>query len=321
MDEADMHHTGRLEQPDLRFHTMNALSVVRLVALAAIWGASFLCLRIAVPHLGAVTVVGSRVALAALLLWAVALWRGNPLRVASNWKHYVVIGLFNSALPFLLFGYAAKILPASTLSILNATAPVWGTVVTALWTGTRLTRNGMLGLLLGVTGVAILVGFDFNALPRGATLSVIAGLAGALSYAVATTYARSAKSIDPLANAHGSMWAASLLIVPALVVSPPLQPLTSEIVAAVAMLGIVCTGLAYLLYFRLITDVGPTRALTVTFLIPVFGVLWGRVFLDEKIAWFTLLGSVVTIVGTALATRSPDSQRSEARSHRSHAAS
>ena len=109
------------------------------------------------------------------------------------------------------------------------------------------------------------------------------------------------------------MWAASLLIVPTVLVSPPLQPLTSEVVAALAMLGILCTGLAYLLYFRLIADVGAGRALTVTFLIPVFGVLWGRLFLHGFIAWHTLLGSAVVIMGTALVIRSPASQRPKGR--------
>jgi drug/metabolite transporter (DMT)-like permease len=310
--EADLHQTGCHQQLDFRSHAMDALSSVRLVSLAAIWGASFLFLRIAVPQLGVATVVGTRVVLAALLLWAVSLWQGKSLRVASNWKQYLIIGVFNSALPFLLFGYAAKTLSASMLSILNATAPVWATLVTALWTRTRLTRDSMLGVLLGLAGVAILVGFDFDALPDGATLSVLAGIAAALSYGVATTYARSVKSVDAFSYAHGSMWAASLLVAPTLFVSPPLQPLTGEVVAALAMLGILCTGLAYLLYFRLIADVGAGRALTVTFLIPVFGVLWGRLFLHELIAWQTLLGSAVVIVGTVLATRFPSSKRLEA---------
>jgi drug/metabolite transporter (DMT)-like permease len=154
----------------------------------------------------------------------------------------------------------------------------------------------------GTVGVALLVGFDKMTAHPGAGVAVAAALFAAFSYSIASLYAKGAKSVEPFANAHGSMWAAALLVVPVLPLFPqPGQP-TIGIMGAVLALGIVCSGIAYLLYFRLIAEVGTTSALTVTFLNPVFGILWGALFLHEVVGWYTVVGAAIVLVGTALVT-------------------
>ena len=281
---------------------MDSASLVRLLCLAAIWGGSFLFMRIGAPVLGAAWLVEWRVGLAALFLAAVGWYLRKRLRLGEHWRHYLILGFFNSALPFLLFSYAAQTLSASMLSILNATAPIWGAVIVALWTRTVLAGKTLAGLLLGIAGVALLVGFDQVALRPGAPLAIAAALGAAFCYGIASTYARNARSVDAFSNAHGSMWAATLLMLPVVPFFPMSGTPDGAVIASVIALGVVCSGIAYLLYFRLIQDLGAPSALTVTFLIPMFGVLWGHLFLNEVIGWYTLTGSLVVIVGTALVT-------------------
>jgi len=281
---------------------MTLASLARLLALSAIWGASFLFMRMGAPVLGPVPLIACRVLFAAIFLALVGAALRKPLHLRRNAGHYLVLGLFNSALPFLLFAFAARTLSASLLSILNATAPIWGAVIGAAWTRTALPARSLLGLVLGVAGVALLVGLAPGTLREGAPLAIALALAASFSYGIATNYARSAKTVEPFANAHGSMWGATLLIAPALPLAPPSATPTLAIALAVLALGVVCSGIAYLLYFRLIADIGAASALTVTFLVPVFGVLWGHLVLAEPLGWNTLAGAAIVIVGTALVT-------------------
>ncbi len=281
---------------------MSPASALRLVVLSAIWGASFLFTRIGAPVLGPALLIELRVALAALFLAAVGAVLGRRLQWRRHWRHYLVLGGFNSALPFLLFAFAARTLPASLLSIVNATSPLWAAVIGAAWTRRALPRRSVLGLALGVVGVAVLVGFDPAALRDGAPQAIGLGLAAALSYGVATQYARSAIKVEPYANAHGSMWAAALLVAPALPFASHAAMPGPGLAAMVLALGVVCSGLAYLLYFRLVQDIGAAPALTVTFLVPVFGVGWGHLVLGEPVGWGTAAGAGIVIAGTALVT-------------------
>ena len=281
---------------------MSPASLVRLIALSAIWGASFLFMRMGAPVLGPVALIAGRVLSAALFLAIVGAALRKPLDARRHALHYLVLGLFNSALPFLLFASAARTLSASLLAILNATAPIWAAVIGAVWTRTVLPARSLLGLALGVGGVALLVGFDPSTLRAGAPLAIAMGLAASFSYGIASHYAKSAKKVDPFANAHGSMWAATLVVVPLLPLAPPQALPDLGIALAVLALGVVCSGIAYLLYFRLVADLGAASALTVTFLVPVFGVLWGHLILGESLGWSTLAGAAIVIVGTALVT-------------------
>jgi len=281
---------------------MTTASLLRLLLLSAIWGGSFLLIRVGAPAIGPVPLMEARVLLAAVFLAGVGLLLRRPLAWRAHWRHYLLVGFFNSALPFLLFGYAALTLSAAMLSILNATSPLWGALIAAVWQRAPLGGRRLAGLALGITGVGLLVGFDRVALQPGAGLAIAASLAAALCYAVASNYTKAAKAVEPFANAHGSMWAASLLTLPALLAFPPSAAPTMGIVAVVAALGVVCSGVAYLLYFRLIDDIGAAPALTVTFLIPLFGTAFGWLFLDEAVGLHTLAGGAVVIAGTALVT-------------------
>ena len=281
---------------------MSAASLAQLIVLSALWGSSFLFMRIAAPVLGPAMLMETRVLLAALFLFGVAQIGRREVQWRSRWKHYLILGLFNSALPFLLFAYAAISLSASMLAILNATAPIWGSLIAVLWLRKPLSGKSLAGLMLGIAGVALLVGFDRVSMQPGAGLAIAAALAASCSYSIASTYAHRAEVVPPFANAHGSMWAATLIIAPTLPFFPIIQAPSFDVILAVLALGLLCTGIAYLIYFRLIREIGAASALTVTFLIPVFGVLWGYLFLDEVIGWHTFAGAAIVLLGTALVT-------------------
>ncbi|GGK63938.1 DMT family transporter [Amphritea balenae] len=281
---------------------MGLRSLLQLLLLAALWGGSFLFMRMAAPVIGPAILIEFRLLFAALFLLAVALLMKRKLQTRKHWKHYAMLGWFNSALPFLLLAYAAQTLSASLLSILNATAPIWGSVLIALRFKTKISLKNIIGLLLGIAGVALLLGFDTNLLLPGSGIAVITALGAAFSYGIASTYAQGAASVEPFANAHGSMWAATFLLIPLLPLFPAQPTSDSTIIGAVILLGIFCTGVAYLLYFRLIAEVGAASALTVVYLVPIFGVLWGYLLLNEPVGWHTLLGGSIILTGTALVT-------------------
>jgi drug/metabolite transporter (DMT)-like permease len=281
---------------------MNTSNLIRLFVLAAIWGCSFLFMRIAAPVLGPAVLIEYRLAFASVFLLLVGLVLRKKLDVRAHWRHYLILGFFNSALPFFLFAFAARTLSASVLAVLNATAPMWGALLGAAWTRTGVPPRVAAGLLLGTAGVALLVGFDHVSTRPGAAIAVTAALVAAICYGIASLYAKSAKSVEPFANAHGSMWAAAILVVPLLPFFPsPGQP-TAGIMGATLALGVMCSGLAYIIYFKLIADVGAASALTVTFLTPIFGILWGALFLGEVVGWYTVAGSAIVLLGTALVT-------------------
>lgn len=279
---------------------MDVGSFLRLFGLAAIWGGSFLFTRISAPVLGPTILLDARVGLAALFLSAVALLLRRPLNFLSNWKHYLILGGFNAALPFFLFAFAAQTLSASLLSVMNATAPIWSAAIGAVWARRLPDGRTLIGLTLGVAGVAMLVGVDHVTAGHGAALAMAAALFAPLSYGIATHYAKTAKSVDGFSNAHGSMWAASVMMVPALPFATTAAAPGTGIMLAMLGLGVLCTGIAFLLYFRLVRDIGPTGALTVTFLIPLFGILWGHIFLGEVVGPGMIAGSAIIILGTAL---------------------
>ncbi|MEZ9784965.1 DMT family transporter [Vibrio breoganii] len=276
--------------------------MLRLICLAAIWGGSFLFMRISANALGPAYLIEARVLFAAVSLLVVAWYMKKKLDFTAHTKHFFIIGLLNTALPFLLFAYAAQTLPASILSILNSTAAIWGAAIAIVWSRSLPTLRVIVGLISGVIGVYILVGLDNALLPAGSGAAMIAGVMAACCYGIASNYAKNAPKISSFDNAHGSMWAACLIVLPLLPFMPIREMPDVQISISVILLGVVCTGLAYLLYFRLIEDLGPPSALSVTFLIPLFGILWGYLFLGEQVGWNTALGALFVIGGTMLVT-------------------
>ena len=282
---------------------MTLIGFSRLLLLAALWGGSFLFMRMAASVVGPAWLILARVGLAAVFLWMVAIWFKKELQASQYWRHYLVLGFFNSALPFLLFAYAAQSISASLLSILNATAPMWAAVIARVWLKSELSMSKWVGMGIGLAGVAVLAGVESMALPAGGMWAIAAGLAATLSYGIATNYTKVAPNVESFSNAHGSMWAATLVMIPVALATPvpaevPLVPTGLAVLA----LGIVCSGFAYLIYFRLIADFGGVSALTVTFLIPVFGTLWGAWLLGEPVTWATAVGGLLVVLGTAMVT-------------------
>lgn len=284
---------------------MRGADYARLVALGAIWGASFMFQRIVAPSLGAVVTAETRVLLAGLVLAAWFRYTGFDPRWRLYWKAYVVIGVNNSALPFLFYAFAALHAPASLLAILNASAPIFAAVFGALWLGERFTRQRALGLALGLAGVAMV------SRPDAAYDSPMFGWAVAASVAACVFYGFTGIIMKKFAAgapsggiAVGSQLAAALFIAPLLPFSLPAAMPSAFVVANAAMLAVVCGAVAYVMYFRLIADVGATRALTVTYLVPVFGVLWAAIFLGESLTVEMAAGGALILVGVVLVTRS-----------------
>jgi drug/metabolite transporter (DMT)-like permease len=285
--------------------------LARLVALAAIWGASFIFIRIAVVSIGAIGTAEARLVLAGATIALVLALSGKRLELARHWRHFTIVGVLNSAAPFVLFAWSAYHLPASYLVVLNATAPLFGAFVAAAWLGERITARVALGLGAGLAGVAVLVGLGPIAATPIAVAAALAALAAALCYALASAYVkRQSYVVDPAVLAGGSNIAAAAVLLPFALAAPPAGPPTADALWAAVALGVLCTGVAYLLYFRLITDVGPARALTVTFLIPVFGMLWGAVFLGEAVTASMLAGGALVLVGTGLILARAQNSRS-----------
>jgi drug/metabolite transporter (DMT)-like permease len=278
-----------------------------LVLLAALWGGSFLFMRLGAPEFGPVAMVALRVALAALVLLPLLAIKGLTPDLRAHWRPIAMVGLVNTAIPFVLFTYAALHITAGLSSVFNATAPLWGALVAWAWLGDKLTPTRTLGLAVGFAGVLWLgwdkAGFKPGAEISSATLSVLACLGATFFYGVGANLAkRHLAGVAPLAVAAGSQSAAALLLaVPAWWWWPAQTPAPAAWLW-VGLLGVLCTAWAYVLFFRLIARIGPARAISVTFLIPLFGVLWGGIFLGERVTPVMLAAGAVVLLGTALAT-------------------
>ena len=281
---------------------MKLSDIAELLMLAAVWGGSFLFMRIAAPVLGPVWLIEFRVLLAGLVLLPI-LARLNLLhQVRGNLMPLVVVGCLNSAIPFVLLAFASVSLPAGFTAILNGTAPLFGTVVAAIWLKERLTLTQLIGFMLGFMGVVILVGWRAVAVTPSFFIAVSAGLLAALMYAIAAPYIKQNLSgVPSLVIATGSQLGAACLLLPALLFTVPQQMPSLSVVAAVIALAIVSTAFAYILYFRLIHNIGSTRALTVTYLIPLFAMLWGAIVLNEVVTPSMMLGCGLVLLGTAIA--------------------
>jgi drug/metabolite transporter (DMT)-like permease len=286
---------------------MKNSDLAELFALAALWGASFLFMRMGAAEFGPVALSAVRVGGATLFLLPLLRWRGQLGVLRKHWRPIFVVGVINSALPFLFFSYAALSITAGLSSIFNAAAPLFGAVIAWLWLRDRLTPSRIAGLVVGFAGVLWLVWSNVNHgasfKPGGSGGAIVACLAASLLYGVSANFTKKhLAGVAPLAVAAGSQLAAALaLALPAWWWWPPVAP-TAGAWATAALLAVLCTGVAYLLYFRLIAHVGPANAIAVTFLIPMFAVLWGWVFLAEGITTAMVVGCVVILLGTGLAT-------------------
>ena len=282
---------------------MRPRDIVELLALAALWGGSFLFMRVAVPAFGPFALVLLRVAGASLLLVPLLAARGDLAALRQHWRPIAVVGLTNSALPFLCFAYAALSINAGLSAIFNSATPLFAAIVAWLWLGDRMTPVRVVGLAIGFAGVLWIGSDKADFRPGGSAWAIFACLLATICYSISPSLTkRHLGGVPPLAVAAGSQVAATaFVVVPALIAWPSVAASSGAWLMA-ALLALFCTGLAYILYFRLIANAGPANAVAVTYLVPIFAVLWGGVFLGEELTLPLALGCAVIFIGTALAT-------------------
>lgn len=285
---------------------MSRKDLTTLLLLAFAWGASFLFMRIASPELGPVFTTELRVTLAGTALLLYAFVTRRKLGILKHWKQFLLLGAINAALPFTLICMAELHLSASLAAILNATTPMFAAL--AAW-GTRQEKPGLAksaGLVIGLIGVAVLVGWSPVPLTSTVLLSVGYSLCAALCYAFGGLYAsRVGSGLTPLALAAGQQLGASVVLLPLAVIFAPDHLPSAAAVYSVLGLSLICTSVAYLLYFRLIVSIGPVKTVSVTFLVPVFGLMWGAIFLHEPVYANTLAGLVIILLSVTLVNRKP----------------
>lgn len=279
--------------------------LTEFILLAAIWGASFLFMRLGSAEFGPMATAGIRVGVAALFLTPLLLARGQGATLARHWKKIFFLGLLNSGIPFACYAYALLSITTGLSALLNATVPLFGALVAWLWLKDRPHGLKIIGLLIGFVGVAMLAWGKASFKPDASGLSsgwaVVACLTATLCYGIAASYTkRYLAGVSSLVVATGSQIGATLgLALPTVLFWPAQMPSVTAWLALVAV-GVLCTGVAYVLYFRLIDRMGAAKSLTVTFLIPVFAVIYGVIFLGEAVtAWMLICGAVI-LIGTAL---------------------
>ena len=281
---------------------MPTIDILLLLALSAIWGSSFIFMRYLAPLIGPVATADMRMFIAGLFLLLFFLAIRFKPEWRKNARHFLVIGLLNSAIPFLLYSIATLVLPASMEAIFNSLSPMFGAVFSALWLNETLSVRKIAGLLLGMGGVVLMS--SLSALPwtPATVLAILGCLLAPACYGLAGVYIKKrASAIKPMAIAGGSQLLGGLALMPFLLVAPPSAGrITMPVVLLVVLFAVPCSALAYLIYYRLIADIGPTKALTVTFLIPVFAMAWGLLFLREQITLSMAGGAAIILVGTFL---------------------
>ncbi|MGL6289969.1 MAG: DMT family transporter [Silanimonas sp.] len=283
---------------------MSPRDLALLVLLAALWGSSFLFMRIAGPELGAGPLAWMRVSVAALFLGGLLAFRQEKPPLAGRWGAMTLMAFTNTAAPFLLLTWATIHLSAGYGALLNATTPLWGAVIGTLFFGLAAGRQLWAGLALGFVGVGVLVAGKLNDIGSAALLPILAGLAATACYGHAAHYARTGfAGVTPLGLAFGSQLLSSAWLLAPAVAQWPAEPPSWMALACVVFLGVACTGIAYLIYFGLIARIGSTKATMVTYISPVFGVAWGALLLDERITSAMLAGGAVVLIGVAVAGR------------------
>jgi drug/metabolite transporter (DMT)-like permease len=280
---------------------------IEFVLLGAIWGASFLFTRNGAFEFGALPTAFMRVAIASVFLMLLLGMKGQISILRQHWKMIFLVGVFNSAIPFACFAFAVLSITTGLSAILNATVPLFGAVIAWFWLKDRPGASRILGLAIGFGGVALLAWDKASFKPDTSGIApgwaVLACLLATVCYGIAANATkRYLSGLPSLVTAAGSQVGATIaLAVPALWFWPAEMP-SAHAWLSLLVLGVLCTGIAYILYFRLIEQAGPSRALAVTFLVPVFAVIYGSLFLSEAVTGWMLLCGAVIACGTALST-------------------
>jgi drug/metabolite transporter (DMT)-like permease len=284
---------------------MKSSDAVLLLVCAALWGASFMFVRMSASEFGPVALAGIRVAGAALVLLPLVVWHGTLRDLTWYWKPIAVSGISNATIPLVLFGFAAQTISAGLMAILNAVTPLFAALVAWAWLGKRLTPMRIAGSMLGFGGVVWLAlgqaALNSAAGTLMSTLAILAAVAGSALYGFSANYTKERLAgVSPIAvAAGGQLVSAAILAIPAALFWPQVSP-SPRAWGALVALSVFCTALAYVLFFRLIGNIGATRATTVSYLIPGFGVTWGALFLGEVFSADMAVGCAVILCGTAL---------------------
>lgn len=280
-----------------------------LMLLSMLWGGSYFLVEIALLEWSPLLIVAVRVLIACIVIWGIVLAAGLPVpRSPLAWTAFFWMGLLNNTIPFLLIVWGQKEIESGLAAILTAAAPIFSVIVAGVWLKDEpVTRSRLLGAVLGLVGVVVLIGPSALAGLDGNLLAQLAVLGAALSYAFAGVYARrfTRMAIDPIVAASGQLLMSSLimiLLVLALDFEAPVQLIESsaKVWAAVGLMAVLSTALAYILYFRLLASAGATNAILVTFLIPVTAILLGALILDERLQWLHFLGMAVIGLGLSV---------------------
>lgn len=280
---------------------MKPIHLLGLIVLGAVWGASFMFINVAAPVLGPFFLMGLRVLLAgaALLLYAYAI--GNMPNIRARWRSFLFVGAVNAAIPFTLIALSNLTLTASLTSILNSTTPLFTALVVAVWVRKPPRALQAVGLLMGIAGVAILVGGSPLSVDADKIIAVLASLGAALCYAIGTVFAsKRFEGVSGLHLAIGQLFGASAVMLIPTALSPPQGDITLAVIGSFLMVTFVSTSLAYLLYFYLLRNIGPTRTSSVTFLVPVFGTLWGVLLLGDQLTAGVIVGMVIILASVGL---------------------
>ena len=281
--------------------------IPEFILLAAIWGSSFLFMKIGARQWGALPTAGLRVAIGALCLLPFMLLKGHAAAFRRHWKITFFVGVLNAAIPFALFTYALLTISTGLSAILNATVPMFGALIAWLWLKDRPSNLRILGLILGFAGVAMLawdrVSLGAAGTGHGEVVAILACLFACTCYGLAASITkRTMQGVPSLVSATGSLIGAALFLLPLTVHYWPGETPGAPAWIAILVLGAVCSGLAYVLYFRLIEKAGPSKALSVTFAIPVFAVFYGTLFLGEAVTLWMFFCAAVIVLGVSLST-------------------
>ena len=295
-----------------RFPTgiLNLKSITLILLLAAIWGASYLFIRIAVSAFGPLWLVAFRLVVSGLALLAVLVLIGKRPQFRSTWWHYALLGAVNAAIPFTLVSISVGNLNASIASIINAFTPLSTAIVAAIWIKDAITPRKAIGLLMGMLGVFVLVGFSPIPVTSTVILSACSSLVATMCYGVGAVYTRvKFDGESPAALTIAQQLGGFALQLPVALAVSPLPQLSPNVLAAAVALALLSTSFAYLIYFKLIADLGPSRGMTVIFVVPFFSLLWGVVFLGEPLTGGIFAGLAIILVAVALVAVKPASPR------------
>jgi len=280
---------------------VNLSIVFQLIALGMIWGASFMFQRITVPVIGAGMTGAGRMLLAALTLLGVLALLRKRLQWRARWRDYLIVGPVVMGVPLALFAVGARSLPAGYLAVLNATVPLFAVLIGWASSGTRPSSSKLTGVVVGVVGVAVLAKFGQLALDWRTVLGFAAALCASLLYAIGAIMAKQRYGdADPLVITAGNLIGGSLPLVPVALATAPVAVPPLGVGMALAALGILCTGVAYALYFRILRAAGVERTVTVTFIVPLFAIIWAAIFLHEPITWAAVAGCALVLFAVAL---------------------